>query len=69
MGQARQSGGRRWLLRGWQCAGGAVGRGGLLLYAGIGQAALAWYAAGRAVCCPMQSQGGGRWLLQAARHG
>ena len=37
IGQARQGGGRRWLLQGWQCAGGAVGRGGLL-YAGIGQA-------------------------------
>lgn len=37
IGQARQGGGRRWLLQGWPCAGGAVGRGGLL-YAGIGQA-------------------------------
>lgn len=56
---------------GGQCAGGAVWRGGLLLYAGIGQAgraALAWYAAGRAAgCCPVQVVCGGRWLLQAVQ--
>lgn len=56
---------------GGQCAGGAVWRGGLLLYAGIGQAgraALAWYAAGRAAgYCPVQVVCGGRWLLQAVQ--
>lgn len=56
---------------GGQCAGGAVWRGGLLLYASIGQAgraALAWYAAGRAAgYCPVQVVCGGRWLLQAVQ--
>lgn len=58
-------------VAGGQCAGGAVWRGGMLLYAGIGQAgraALAWYAAGRAAgYCPVQVVCGGRWLLQAVQ--
>ncbi|WP_206671213.1 hypothetical protein, partial [Faecalibacterium prausnitzii] len=49
--QARQGGGRCWLLHGWQCAGGAVGRGGLL-YAGIGQ------AGGAGMVCSRQGGGG-----------
>lgn len=57
---------------GGQCAGGAVWRGGLLLYAGIGQAgraALAWYAAGRAAGSSGQCRRcGGRWLLQAVQY-
>ena len=64
-GQARQGGGRCWLLYGWQCAGGAVWRGGLL-YAGIGQAGGAGMVCSRPGGGVLAAAGGARRALAAA---
>lgn len=65
IGQARQGGGRCWLLYGWQCAGGAVWRGGLL-YAGIGQAGGAGMVCSRPGGGVLAAAGGARRALAAA---